>query len=834
MPQTVPDCRVDPILLKTDPFAGHDPSWSHRACWPARWISVPDAAAPVVAGYRLAVSCDEATHGIVHVSADERFELYVDGALVGRGPERGDPEHWAFHSFSVDLEPGDHWIAARVWSLGEEAPYAQLSVGHGFLLAGTDFSGGLVDSALDTGSADWQATVLPGYATRTKGDAWGCGAKLVSDGRQIPWGWVTGQDTAGRTDWTRPHVGDVGYSLAWVNDMPPGRMLVPATLPPQREQLAPAGRVRHLAAHSPGVSTHDVPVRAADSRPEELAGWQRLLGGDSMIIPPHSCWRALIDLETYTCAFPLVGVRGGAGAAVRVHWQESLYAPDGSGKGNRNEIEGKIFGRPGLDQDGPGDLFIAGGGDEQHSTLWWEAGRYVEVLVTTADEPLELTSLEFLATHYPYDDTTAFSSSDPRLAGIADLALRTLQMCSHETTMDCPYYEQLQYAGDTRLQCLVAYATCDDDQLARQALVAFDRSRSIDGLTRSRTPSRIVQRIPPFSLWWVAMVHDFALWRGDLEFVADLMPGVRAVLDAHRRNVDQDGVFHALDGWNFTDWVDGWDAGAPPGAQWDVSGVLQLQLINVLRLAAELETWLEEPELAARSTRLADRLSAVVDPLFYDDKSGLYADDASKITFSEHVQALAVLAGAAHGEAALRTMINPGRTLPLARTSVYFDHYLFEALRQIDRTDVVLDRFGLWFDQLDHGLTTVVEQPEPTRSDCHAWGAHPRFHLIASLLGVRPTSPGMRTVSVVPRLGGLDWAEEASPLRTVRSGSGPLRAASCRWRLRRASAWPSVLCVSAQIRVPGDVLIHLRRAATMPTGTTPSRSVSMILPRSRG
>ena len=91
-------------------------------------------------------------------------------------------------------------------------------------------------------------------------------------------------------------------------------------------------------------------------------------------------------------------------------------------------------------------------------------------------------------------------------------------------------------------QCLVAYVTGDDDRLARQALLAFDRSRGIDGLTRSRYPSRVRQTIPTFSLWWVAMVHDFALWRGDLAFVADLMPGVRAVLDAYRRNVDDDGA----------------------------------------------------------------------------------------------------------------------------------------------------------------------------------------------------------------------------------------------------------------------------------------------------
>ena len=774
MPHTWPGGRVAPTLIEHDPFAGQDPSWIRRACWPARWITPVDPNPPLVAGYRLQFSCDEPSEGRLHVSADERFELYLDGQLVGRGPDRGDPAHWTFHSYDVTFEPGTHWIAARVWSLGEEAPFAQLSSGHGFLLAAEAFTGDLAGDVLNTGVAGWDSAVLPGHRTRAKGDAWGCGSKYVGDGGAIAWGWTTGNEPADRVVWSPGRIGDPGYAQAFVNDMAPGPILVPAILPPQHEQSAEAGVVRHVAEHPPRTSTRDLPIRADDHDPERAAGWNALLAGTELTVPAGSCWRVLIDLGDYLCAYPEVGTRGGAGAAVRVHWQESLYHADGSGKGNRDEIEGKLFGRPGLAEDGPGDLFIAGGGEEDHSTLWWEAGRYVEVLVTTQDEPLVLTRLGFVETHYPYADSAGFAASDPRLAEVGRLALRTLQMCSHETTMDCPYYEQLQYAGDTRLQCLVAYAGCDDDRLARHALLAFDRSRTVDGLTRSRTPSRILQRIPPFSLWWVAMVHDFALWRGDLDFVGTLMPGVRAVLDAHRRQVDGDGVFHALDGWNFTDWVGAWEAGAPPSAHWGVSAILQLQLSHVLRLAAELETWLDEPELAERNRRLVDRLTVAAEEHFYDTETGLYADDTSHTRWSEHAQCLALLAGAEHGESAVRRMLDPDREVALEQTTVYFDHYLFEALFRVDRTDVLLDRLGLWFDLLDNGLKTVVEQPEPTRSDCHAWGAHPRFHFIASLLGIRPTAPGMSTISVTPRLGGLAWAEGsvATPYGTIRVRAG--------------------------------------------------------------
>src|SRR6201995_5293651 len=51
-------------------------------------------------------------------------------------------------------------------------------------------------------------------------------------------------------------------------------------------------------------------------------------------------------------------------------------------------------------------------------------------------------------------------------------------MCSHETYMDCPYYEQLMYVGDTRLQVLTTFATSRDDRLPRKALEVFDFSRA--------------------------------------------------------------------------------------------------------------------------------------------------------------------------------------------------------------------------------------------------------------------------------------------------------------------------------------------------------------------
>lgn len=126
-------------------------------------------------------------------------------------------------------------------------------------------------------------------------------------------------------------------------------------------------------------------------------------------------------------------------------------------KGDRGAVEGKFFWG---EAHGVGDIFLPdGGASRPFTTLWWEAGRYVELTIATADEPLMVESVQLRETHYPDEFTGAFDASDDRPARVTPVALRTSEMCSHETFMDCPYFEQLQYVGDARLQALVAYVS---------------------------------------------------------------------------------------------------------------------------------------------------------------------------------------------------------------------------------------------------------------------------------------------------------------------------------------------------------------------------------------
>src|SRR4029434_11025790 len=95
-------------------------------------------------------------------------------------------------------------------------------------------------------------------------------------------------------------------------------------------------------------------------------------------------------------------------------------------------------------------------------------------MVSTAEEELTFERVTLHETRYPLEMESTFAASDVRMERIVPMMVRAMQMCAHETYMDCPYYEQLMYAGDTRLEVLTTYVMTRDDRLPRKALLPFE------------------------------------------------------------------------------------------------------------------------------------------------------------------------------------------------------------------------------------------------------------------------------------------------------------------------------------------------------------------------
>jgi alpha-L-rhamnosidase len=740
------------VLIDRPPFATPQilerAPWDPRAQWPCRWLLPPaEWATPLVLAYRLVLDLAAPLRCRIHVSADERYELWLDGERAGCGPERCDVHMWAYESFDLELPAGRHVLMARVWALGGLAPWAQCRLTPGFICA--------CDSAaipvLGSGTAPWRVRRIAGYTFAPLAAGNGGGAVETVDAAAAHWDPLDAGDSA---EWVEALPGDPGNNGDHVM-LKRRHLLVPAVLPAQVEAPLPG-----LHAAAADTAAGGTPWRQGG----ELAAWNALLtAGTPLTVPPRSRCRALIDLGTYACGRPELTASGGGSVSLAI--SEALLHPGATGevKVHRDLIDGGRI-APGADR------VLPGGDTTTWRPLWWRAGRWLEVVVESGDQALVLHRLGFTTTGYPFTASGGGRDLDPATAAIHAACVRTWRACAHETYMDCPHWEQLMYVGDTRVQALLTYALSDDDRLPRRALALFDSGRAVGrGLLPDAYPCGSGKLIPPFALWWIGMLHDHAWWRGGPSSLSHL-PGARSVVDHFLARLGDDGLWISSEHWNYLDWCPGWTHGTPTGGEaGGRNAAFNWQLVHALGQLADLEELAGEPELAARARRHRDRLADAIRRVFWDAAAGCFADEPGHRGRSEHAQVLALLSGvltpSEHASVARALVEDPA----LVRTSCYFSHYLFEAYRAIGRNDLLLCRLADWQVCIDLGLLTTPEGFGQTRSDCHAWAAHPLFHHLASLLGVRPGAPGFASVRIAPCPGPLPRisGDVAHPLGTI-------------------------------------------------------------------
>ncbi|HVS97672.1 MAG TPA: alpha-L-rhamnosidase C-terminal domain-containing protein, partial [Puia sp.] len=460
----------------------------------------------------------------------------------------------------------------------------------------------------------------------------------------------------------------------------------------------------------------------------------------------------LVDQGFLTNAYPHLRMSGGAGATVSLTYAEALYSRLPV-KGNRSEVEGKfIVGRK--------DSILADGRQGQEfTTLSWRTFRYLQIRVVTGDQPLAFDDLYNVFTGYPFEQHAKLETADPQIGKMLEIGWRTARLCAVETYMDCPYYEQLQYIGDTRIQALVSLYNSGDDRLVKNAIEQLDESRLPEGVTLSRYPSRTPQLIPTFSLWWIGMLHDYWMYGRDTAFAMDKLPGERQVLDYFHRFQREDGSLRGVPYWAFTDWVDhpGWESGMAPAGADGSSSVLDLQLLWAYQLAAEMEARSGLREYASAYRQRALQLKRTIRAKYWVAARGLLADRPEKDLFSQHANALAILTGVAKGAEAKAVARRLLSDTGLAQASIYFKYYLHQALIRAGYGNDYLQWLGKWREDIAMGLTTWAEMSDvsASRSDCHAWGASPNIEFFRTVLGIDSDAPGFTDIRVEPHPGEL-------------------------------------------------------------------------------
>lgn len=680
----------------------------------------------------------------IKVSADQRYRLYINGREISFGPQLSDLEHWKYDSIDItpNLKEGKNHFCAHVWNFGKYKGRAMISAGPAFFLG----SGEMPD--LNTGDT-WLVTRDIGrffLPVISHADARGGYIAPCTDSIML----IQSPD------------------LDLQAEPGPGKAVPAAILYTQEDPASPWKLEKRNIPYLESQPGREFEI-------ERISGPAKQGSDDplNITIPANSRVIVLLDHRVLTTGFPRFRFSGGHSATVKIAYAESLYLPgqkdeagrwiqEGQHKGHRGSTAGKVFA-------GYRDVIIPDGKEFTFVPSWFRVYRYIQIEARTRDEPLIIEDIQNNLTAYPFNRNGRFESPDPLINEIWDIAWRTARLNAWETYMDCPYYEQLQYIGDTRIQALVSLVVDGDDRLMRNALLQFWHSIDSTGLTKAAYPSNGSSVIPTWSLYWIGMIHDFFMYRKDDDFIRQFLPAVRGILEWHEQYLSPEtGMLGPMPYWNFVDWPPEWpwdpelhSGGMPEGYRNGNISVFTLRYAYVLKMAAELFEYFEMEKKAIKYRKMQSALNKATRVLCFDNKKGIFADSPEGLSYSQHANIMAVLSGAVKADEAGDFIEKIALDDELIQATIYYHFYLHEALKVAGREDLYLELLQPWEHMLELGLTTFAEKPEPTRSDCHGWGASPMYELLTQVAGIRSTAPGFGSAVIQPCPGRLSHFEAA-------------------------------------------------------------------------
>lgn len=460
-------------------------------------------------------------------------------------------------------------------------------------------------------------------------------------------------------------------------------------------------------------------------------------------IPAYTKKEFIFDAGVIKNGFMKYGFWGGKNARVRMTYAERFISKNG-------EIRKDDF-RNGI-LEGFHDEILPDGDSIVYEPFWYRTFRYVKMEIETAGEPLQVNAPCFMETGYPIQVSARFSSSEAWVKDSWEICVRTVKRCMNETYMDCPYYEQMQFPMDTRLQALYTYLLSGDTRLAKKALKDFHYSMTPDGLIQGKYPGSHTQIISTFSLYYIYMMREYYMWTEDGQTIRRFRPDLDLITDYYERKKNARGLVENLGYWEFVDWREPWDSisGAPLATRKGPSTIINLMFAYALGCGADLLEATGRSGVAQEYRCRQGEICETVQRLCWSEERQMYREGPDVEQYTIHAQAWAVLNGMVKGEKAGNLMECAVNSPDVIRNSFSTSFEIFEALKLSGRYHLASQILELWKELPGKGCTTCPEVPVNSRSECHAWSAQPIYEYVHHILGIRVLEKGWKRIEVCP------------------------------------------------------------------------------------
>ncbi|HVN85724.1 MAG TPA: family 78 glycoside hydrolase catalytic domain [Candidatus Binatia bacterium] len=750
--------------------------------------------------FELAAPADEAR---LTTTVDGRYQLFINGTRVGRGPARCDPFHQRTDTYEIaaHLQPGRNVIAMLVRVYGVDTSWYQRVIGHwqpvfgdGALYCDTTIRCG--ETVVDVLSDEqWRCHECDAWQRDTPRAVWGLGFIEVHDANQMPAGWTL--PDFDDSQWERVQILTAGGgppdSMMGGMRIEPFPTLIPRAIPFLNESPVVAERILRWYAALPNPTAAverqlyeeqliDMPADAVDEPRALLTRDERIT---TVRTTPEHDVSFVLDFGRIHTGHAFIDIDANGGEIIDLAVAEGMAG----------EWEDPKRAQPRIDiERGHGThlfRYIARPGRQRFERFEWTAVRYMQVTVRNALNGLRIRHIGSRYTRYPAEPRGAFECSDPMLTKLWDVGRYTLQQCMHDGWEDCPGREQRQWLGDATVEFLVGQAAfgASINPLNRQFLLHAAESQRPDGLTQMFAPGDHhgnAVLIPDWTLQWIVNAERHWLYTGDGETIEAIFPAIQRALTWFERQIGPNDLVAECPYWHFMDW-------AAVGRHGEAAA-LNVELVGALRAAARLARALESERAARKYDQLADRITLALNARHWDAVRGVYVDMVNPTTgaqdarVSQHANGAALLWGVAPAERwpAIVDYISDSARLkftaapPIAPTGEPFDpdtdvvlantfysHFVYRGLCRAGRFDRALalmrERYGR---MLARGATTLWESFDPTASLCHGFSATPVYQLSTEVLGVFPIEPGFACFRLMPHFADLRSARGTFP--TVR------------------------------------------------------------------
>ncbi len=507
------------------------------------------------------------------ITVDGRYQLFVNGTFIGRGPVRSDVFHQKYDSYEIAdaLRQGKNCIAVIVHVYGVDTAWHervkgmwQPTFGDGALWVdgSADVGGQAVPLSTDT---DWRCIESDAWDSDTERMNSGLGFVESLDARQLPEGWKQAGFDDG--DWDAVQVlrsgGDGPESFFGGLVTEPFPTLLPNPLPMLTETLVAPEELRLVRA----VKVQpDLPVhRALYDEPftetvPDVADAKAMLahGGEPATIRtmPGEGVTLLFRMDGLLTGFPHVDIDAKGGEIIDIAVAERLpgeFTDDGMAD------DARIVPVSVLGNDTHVARYTARAGRQVFERFEWSAVKWMQITVRNADEGLDLHFAGVNFIRYPAGKAGRFASDDAFLDRLWETGRKTVQLCMHDGWEDCPSREQRQWLGDVTVENLAAQTAFGPASHALTAKYLRDvaASQRPDGLTQMFAPGDHKSNallIPDWTLQWILTASDYLLWSGDDATIEEIFPAIERALQWFDLQRGESGLVADMPYWHFMDW----------------------------------------------------------------------------------------------------------------------------------------------------------------------------------------------------------------------------------------------------------------------------------------